>query len=432
MAEQKHTKEDLKMMQALPLNLKIRLTEDRIRAWVHEFGEEGVCVSFSGGKDSTVLLHIVRNLYPNVKAVFGNTGLEYPEIQRFVRGFDNTDIIVPEMNFREVVTQLGYPLISKEVAEAIHYARKLRGGAELETPRIARLKRAEVQGNRQFGNAQNCGGGGADTLIPTGRAANRRTVLQGRMPGAGVANGKIGEGGVFSHPAEQFGEKSWFNKDKYLPVARDLPVMISHLCCHRLKKQPMHRYQKKNGYKPFLATMAEESRIRAQAWVRTGCNAFDAKDVKSTPMAFWTEQDVLQYIIEHNLDIAPVYGEIVVKDADGFEYPATPMTASCGKLSCTKCKRTGCIFCGFGFHNEKGETRFQRLAKTHPRQYEYAIGGGQWADNPAYDPTAPKMDGDWQNWNPKKIWIPSDKGLGMGKVFDMVNEIYGKEFYRYD
>ena len=251
------------------------------------------------------------------------------------------------------------------------------------------------------------------------------------MPGTGVANGQIGEGGVFSNSAEQFGEKSWFNKDKYLPIARDLPVMISHLCCHRLKKQPMHRYQKKKGYKPFLATMAEESRVRAQAWVRTGCNAFEAKDVKSTPMAFWTEQDVLQYIVEHNLDIAPVYGEIVVKDSDGFEYPATPMTANCGKLSCTGCKRTGCIFCGFGFHNEKGETRFQRLAKTHPRQYEYAIGGGQWIENPAYDPTAPKMDGDWQNWNPKKIWVPSDKGLGMGKVFDMVNEIYGKEFYRY-
>ena len=160
MAEQRHTKEDLKMMQALPLNLKIRLTEDRIRAWVHEFGEEGVCVSFSGGKDSTVLLHIVRNLYPKVKAVFSNTGLEYTEIQRFVRGFDNTDIIVPEISFRDVVTQLGYPLIGKEVAEAIHYARKLRGGrAELETPRIARLKRTELQGDRQIGNAKNCGGG---------------------------------------------------------------------------------------------------------------------------------------------------------------------------------------------------------------------------------------------------------------------------------
>ena len=92
----------------------------------------------------------------------------------------------------------------------------------------------------------------------------------------------------------------------------------------------------------------------------------------------------------------------------------------------------GCIFCGFGFHLEKGETRFQRLARTHPKQYEYSIGGGQWVDNPYYDSTAPKMDGEWENWNPKKIWVPSKKGLGMGKVFDMANEIYGKDFYRYE
>lgn len=194
----------------------------------------------------------------------------------------------------------------------------------------------------------------------------------------------------------------------------------------------MRTYQRKNKLKPFLATMAEESRVRAQAWVRQGCNAYEGSVVKSTPMAFWTEQDVLTYIVQNDIEIASVYGEIVTEDEDGFQYPANPITLGCGKLKCTGCERTGCIFCGFGFHLEKGKTRFQRLAETHPRQYEYAIGGGEWADNPFYDPTAPKMDGDWQNWNPKKIWIPNQKGLGMGKVFDMCNEIYGKGFYRYE
>lgn len=90
------------------------------------------------------------------------------------------------------------------------------------------------------------------------------------------------------------------------------------------------------------------------------------------------------------------------------------------------------MFCGFGFHLEKGETRFQRLAKTHPQVYDYVMRGGEWIDNPVYDPTAPKFDGEWENWNPKKIWVPSNNGLGLKKVFDMVNEIYGKDFYRYD
>lgn len=88
-----------------------------------------------------------------------------------------------------------------------------------------------------------------------------------------------------------------------------------------------------------------------------------------------------------------------------------------------------CVYCAFGAHLEKkAESRFKRLALTHPRQYDYCINGGQWVDNPAYDPTAPKMDGEWQNWNPKKIWVPSKKGLGMGKVFEMLCEIYGKDF----
>lgn len=91
-----------------------------------------------------------------------------------------------------------------------------------------------------------------------------------------------------------------------------------------------------------------------------------------------------------------------------------------------------CMFCLFGMHNEKGMTRYQRMAYTHPKQYEFSVGGGQWVDNPAYDPVAPKMDGEWENWNPKKIWVPSKKGLGIGKVCDMVNEIYGKDFLRYE
>ena len=97
------TKNDLIMLQALPLEVKVRMTESRIREWVREYGTSGVSVSFSGGKDSTVLLHIVRNLYPDVEAVFVNTGLEYPEIQQFVKTFDNVTILRPKMRFDEVL-----------------------------------------------------------------------------------------------------------------------------------------------------------------------------------------------------------------------------------------------------------------------------------------------------------------------------------------
>lgn len=120
----KRTREELAELQALPLSTKIALTKRRIREWIREFGEDGVYVSFSGGKDSTVLLHLVREEYPNVPAVFVDTGLEYPEIREFVKGFENVVWLKPKKNFREVIETFGYPFIGKEVSESVYGARR--------------------------------------------------------------------------------------------------------------------------------------------------------------------------------------------------------------------------------------------------------------------------------------------------------------------
>lgn len=119
----KHTISDLYQMQSLPLSIKVRMTQNRIRGWINEYGEDGVYVSFSGGKDSTVLLDIVRKLYPDVLAVFVDTGLEYPEIREFVKSFDNVEWLRPKKTFRQVIEEYGYPFISKEVSDKVHGAR---------------------------------------------------------------------------------------------------------------------------------------------------------------------------------------------------------------------------------------------------------------------------------------------------------------------
>ena len=119
-----HTMQELKMKQALPLDVKVKMTQLRIRSWVEEFGVDGVYVSFSGGKDSTVLLHLVREMYPDVPAVFVDTGLEYPEIRDFVKTFENVVWLKPKMTFKKVIETYGYPFISKEVSECVQGARK--------------------------------------------------------------------------------------------------------------------------------------------------------------------------------------------------------------------------------------------------------------------------------------------------------------------
>ena len=120
----KRDRSELRQLQMLPLDIKIKKTQQRIREWVEHFGEDGVYVSFSGGKDSTVLLDIARQMYPDILAVFFDTGLEFPEIRDFVRRFDNVEWIKPKKTFKEIVMQYGYPLISKEISFVEYYAKK--------------------------------------------------------------------------------------------------------------------------------------------------------------------------------------------------------------------------------------------------------------------------------------------------------------------
>lgn len=99
MKENKHTIGDLYQMQSLPLEVKIKMTKYRIQEWIEAFGESGIYISFSGGKDSTVLLDIVRQDYPDAKAMFVDVPTQYPELRNFVKSYSNVDIVRPKMNF---------------------------------------------------------------------------------------------------------------------------------------------------------------------------------------------------------------------------------------------------------------------------------------------------------------------------------------------
>lgn len=118
--------QELYQWQALPLNIKVLMTAERVRNWVGEFGEDGVYLSFSGGKDSTVLGHIIREVcgYKNIPFVFVDVPTQYPELKEFAKTFDKLVILKPKISFAEVCEKYGFPMISKEVANCVSGARK--------------------------------------------------------------------------------------------------------------------------------------------------------------------------------------------------------------------------------------------------------------------------------------------------------------------
>lgn len=362
------TKDDLKKFQSESLDQKMDRSFSKIGEWFSRWSGK-VYVSFSGGKDSTVLADLCARwctvVGKTLYLLFVDTGLEFPEIRKHVKFFAQwlrdkydievvLDIVRPEMRFYEVIKKYGYPIISKQIANKIHYAKKNIADGNFDTMRVK-----AILGNLTKGD----------------------------------------------------GEKSFFCCEKYAPLL-DVDFDISSICCDITKKNPAKEYEERTGRKPIIATMAVESLSRKNEWLKDGCNAFDGKNPKSKPMSFWLEQDVLTYIKRYKIPICSVYGDIIYEifpeqlriEDFGLNDCGTDM------LCTTGCDRTGCIFCGFGCTQED-EPRFLRLKKTHPRQYEYCIGGGE--------------------YNESGKWQPNKKGLGMGHVFDTLNNIFGDDFIKY-
>lgn len=114
---------NLSKLQRLSLDDKILYSQVKIKEFYIAMKGK-VYVSFSGGKDSTVLLHMVRTIYPDVPAVFVDTGLEFPEIREHVKTVDNVTWLKPEKTFKQVIQEQGYPVVSKKVAHWVNLAQR--------------------------------------------------------------------------------------------------------------------------------------------------------------------------------------------------------------------------------------------------------------------------------------------------------------------
>lgn len=240
-------RQTLASLREMNLESKIIQTKYLIKCAVMEFGIDKVYISYSGGKDSTVLSHIAKSMYPNILHLFANTTNEYPETIEHIRweseenGTNIITVIPKDANgeiwtFKKVVKKYGYPMFSKRVSNAIRtYQHAL--------------------SDRTKSNAQ----------------------------------GYI--------------DRNFKKYEKY----KELP--ISDKCCDKLKKEPLRRKAKELGLEcAILGILASESYQREKDWLEYGCNVFhERKDNQSRPLSFWTDKDIFEYIERFNVRIPKLY-----------------------------------------------------------------------------------------------------------------------------
>ena len=259
------TPEEKKAQLLMPYEEKLKRTKELILEWYLQYKGQ-VYVSFSGGKDSTVLLHIARSIKgcSDIKGMFVDTGLEYPEIRDFVKTVPNVDWVKPKLTFKETIEKYGWPVISKEQSKYIY---DIRHGTE-------HTKNARLYGYKNIN-----------------------------------------------------GGKNFKISNKWKPMINS-DCEISNLCCYVMKKATARKYETKTKLKPMVGMMAGESRQRLTTYMGTNCNAFSSKHPKSHPIMFWNEQDVLRYIVENGIKIASIYGKIE-QTIDGRYYTTGANRTGC-------------------------------------------------------------------------------------------------------
>lgn len=237
----------LASLRAMPLEAKIIQTKHLIREAITVFGEDHCYISYSGGKDSTVLSHIAKQMYPNILHLFANTTNEYPETLKHIQweiNKNHTNIITVYpidskgeiWNFKKVVERYGYPMFSKRISNAIR----------------------------------------------TYQHAKTNRTKQNSI---------------------DYIERNFRKYKDYI----ELP--ISDKCCDKLKKEPIRRKAKELGMDcVILGILASESYQREKAWLEYGCNVFyKLKDNQCKPLSFWTDEDISEYIDKYKVKIPDLY-----------------------------------------------------------------------------------------------------------------------------
>ena len=222
-----------------------------IKDTINKYGEDKFYLSFSGGKDSTVVHYLLDMALPGNKIprVFCDTGIEYNAIGSFVRGFNDERFIIiyPKKNIRETLQNVGYPFKSKEHSQRVF----------------------EYQRNRD--------------LLREG------SYLYDYVYGTGKK-----ENSNFCCP-----------KALRYQFTDQFDLKISHFCCNELKKKPFKKYEEETGRSICITGM-----MRSEGGQRTHINCLltrNGKVIKFHPLAKVDGDWENWFINEYNIKLCDLY-----------------------------------------------------------------------------------------------------------------------------
>ena len=318
-------------LQQLSLEDKIEKTKQIIIEFAN-LNDNNIATSFSGGKDSTVLLSLVRSVFPNTPAIFFNTTNENNKVLKFTKTVDNVKTVLPKHSFNWTLKYEGYPLVGKEFAES--YSRLF------DITHIHQDKMIKTAFSYHIIKTKN----GAKIKIPHKWLWLYDELMIKKL--LSIVDTELFND-WFSYDIE--GAKREFDKLRtlYYDVSlkdRELlglksndRIKLTNRCCNVLKKYPASHYQKETNNGLFVGTMAADSELRRKSLLQSG--VINTTKNQCYPLAFWTEEDIWTYINKYNIPISAAYETE---------------------------QRTGCEMCGFGLVFDKD--RIERAKSRTPKR----------------------------------------------------------------
>lgn len=225
---------------------KVKLSLELIDSFCEEYPTSEMYISSSFGKDSIVMIDLVRKNHPEIPIVYIDTGIEPDSCVELSEIYDNVITLYPKKDIVQITKEYGYMIpLGKDKASAIEQVRRNIHDEKYDTWRVKQMQKGGKE--RSMWDYQDC--------VP------------------------------------------------YLVA----PFKISDKCCYWLKKSPINSFMNTSNYKyRFTGITAEESMHRRNGILKNG---FIHKGT-CTPIGHWTVNDVLKYIKENHLPLPHIYGEI--------------------------------------------------------------------------------------------------------------------------